>query len=308
MPVRTIFDFTMSGTGPKTYGWTEVYIYTGTAPTLQSIIAPVENLARARVQLLGSNGELKSVRLSDESILRDSLILLTTGQGGGHTTGVPAVSDWNLTCDIPNTAVLCRLLSSPAKRRNLYLAGIPDTIIATSPAGPELAVASAIQRFNVFSAELTGAPMNVVGLGNNWGYRGRKTAGIVNTPILRWGLEPAGGTNLVAYVSSAEPSLVAGAKVQVSNVLMRPRGLPKPIGIWYIQEPLVPAGGQQGYILSGTEGFDPASIDVKGKLIQVDFDYFPFTQFSLAGQVTRKRGVGSVRPRGRLSRRRQLTA
>lgn len=307
MAIRVIMDFGMDGTGPKQFGWSEIHWWLGVAPTLDAAVASATALGRARVGLLGSNGYLKAIRLSDDAVKRDSLLIVPR-DADAHTTSLPSRSTWDLVCDQPNAAVLMRILNIPVKRKNFYLAGIPDLVIRTSPAGPSLADPTAIFRFNVYSQELTGAPLDQTGTGNQWGFRGRKITGIVNTPILDWGSEGNGGSRLVAFVDQAVTAMSAGQIVQVSGVLMRPAGIPKPTGQWRIQSVLAPSGGLRGYVLRGTEGFDPASIDVPGNLIQVDFDYFQYTRLSLAGQTTRKRGVGSIRPRGRSSVRQRRLA
>ena len=125
------------------YGWTETYFLPTT--TLTNALLKAELLVSLRRALLGDVSRITYVRVSDDEKFRDSLVRvqppdLQTGPAGN---GNP---------DPAYTSLLLRLEGGEEHRRQLYLRGIPDSVIVEPD--PPIFEAGYTKFFKNFRTEL----------------------------------------------------------------------------------------------------------------------------------------------------------
>jgi len=111
-------------------GWTESYIYNSSGDSHATVEGPATRLANARILLCGQGARIKAIRISKEGIGPDSLLRYTNivppivklpvGEDGGFSFGPRAQ---------PDVALMARCSdATEAKRKPIYLRGIPDLI------------------------------------------------------------------------------------------------------------------------------------------------------------------------------------
>lgn len=313
MAIRVTQFFRWSGVGPLSYGASETHWYLPGVTALADVVAPAIFLANKRTAMLASNVETVAVRLSDDAVTGDSRMILNASQPGGDAglrsttpkAGTPARSDQ------PNACLLYRAIAlNPLRRKQIYICGVPDDMIFTSPAGPNIAaVAGYEEYFATWKALLEGQLGALGGApANTWGFRCRAGSDSTNRkPILNWTQSAGSPANLIFHVTTgtlvkgtgggASP-VVQGDVVQVRNVKMLVPGTPRPIGHWRVAKKTT-VGAVDEFELRSTAGYDAEAIDDPGTVEPVTYEYAPYKEVTLTGQRTRKRGVGSLRARGR---------
>lgn len=118
--------------------------------------------------------------------------------------------------------------------------------------------------------------------------------------ILGWLNEEAGTGRLQFVLPPGVDAGVAGELVRVSGVKMLNANFPRPNGQYRIARVDV-VEGLNYYTLRSTEGFVAEQIDEPGIVYTIERAIFPYGNLKIAGETTRKRGVGSVRPAGKSS-------
>lgn len=113
---RTTFFFTNLRSG-----WSETF-YSATATSLQTALDNSIVLADKRIGCISGPAALNYIRVSDDEVLRDSLISIPSDRGRYNKDLVDPA-------DAPFSAVLVRLQSGPLYRRPWYLRGMPDNVI-----------------------------------------------------------------------------------------------------------------------------------------------------------------------------------
>ncbi len=318
--IRTTFIWRPVGTGPKSYDITETHWHIAAGNALGAVDEAVR-LANLRTNLMGRNVEMVSVRLSDDAVLRDSILVLPATATDGDTRLKTFSTDKDLRADQPNSAVLLRLLNSPGIWKNMYLAGIPDDVIVTGDttsvppvaAGPNFDVNQPFRRrYNAWKAAISNA-----GAGANpiWGFRSR----IFQPPrvIKDWSNAAPGVARLQftidapAIARPAPPGGVVqvGDRVQIRLASAPASPIGPPRGIWIVQTILSLGGGTEyQYTLRNTEAFDSALVINPGTVEYVHFGYLPYADVQIRHQTTRKRGGRRTAARGRSRRRRSTLA
>lgn len=120
-------------------GWSETH-YSVSGQDLPTVLKDAQDMAKARVMMLGAGISLDYIRVSDQQVRGDSLVALgippsqqnpiaynkaliveATVVGEGGRTVSP-------TSDYSFTALLCRMEMGVSQRKSLYLRGIPDSL------------------------------------------------------------------------------------------------------------------------------------------------------------------------------------
>lgn len=115
--------------GQGNYGWSETWFHS--KDNHQQVLSVVENVRPYRKQILVAGANLRAVRISDDSIFRDSLLKPYSAK---DQEGQDVVGD----ADFPFVSVLCRAESSALLRRQLWLRGIPDPLTISVGAQPNI--------------------------------------------------------------------------------------------------------------------------------------------------------------------------
>lgn len=178
----------------KNYGWTEnFHIPVDDVPT---VAARCRDLAPYRKSILANDAELVGVRISDDEIFRDSTFLndpTIVGPGTFPGTSDPAF-----------TSLLCRFDASTLTRKNLYLRGIPDELVAE---GVFVNSVDWLPRFNAWRDRVI-----------TFGF-GIKRLSLTSNPFYDVQSIGSDGTVLLAQTHT----LTAGTKVHFTGVRVTPK-------------------------------------------------------------------------------------
>lgn len=306
MSVRVTLFF-QAVSGRKTYGWSETH-YHVTAPTLDVAEIATKRMVRKRLALCGNGVIFQGARLSDDAVNGDSLIIAPADSpdAGDLVAGTPlAGGDEALDyLDPPNSCLNIRMEASEKRRKTLYLAGIPDSLVR-SQGGPHLKSNPAWTRAYGNWVKEMADPAALV-----WGARFRQTpagdATVTPKVIVGYTTAAVGPARVGVITALNAVNAVAGDRVQVRKATLVNRGYRGPNGQWIVAERSDNAGtGLSTYYLRSSEGMNIDNIDGMGTFELVKYVAAPYLRAVIVGQATRKRGVGSIVPRGRSSRRAQ---
>jgi len=298
--------FTWTSVGPKLVAGSETHWYLPGVVSLENAIIPAIVMANKRVELLAGNCSLLMIRMSDDAVRGDSARVLPDNQPHGQMALMSSSTiPKTITCDQPNSVVLVRGRNTATTKKNLFLMGIPDQVIRTQPAGPDLDVVNTWrQRWNTFRDHMIGALAGIGGaLAPLWGFRARSLSDETGRKeIVNWTQSAGAPPNLILHIPTGQLNVAVGKLLQVRNVKMLIPGTPRPTGMWRVHAKTVSAGNDL-FELRSTSGYDAAAIDEPGTAEPVTYSYFPYTSLTTEGQTTRKRGVSSAAARGKSSRR-----
>lgn len=118
MGIKRATFFFKSSSG---YGWSETLF--SNVVDLTTVMARAQTLLPLRVSLNGSDCQLAFIRVSDDSIFRDSLIFSVP-----RDSRIGKNPDFG-ECDIPNTCFNVSLRAGALYRRELAMRGIPDNMV-----------------------------------------------------------------------------------------------------------------------------------------------------------------------------------
>ncbi len=296
MAVRTIFNLRAEGTGRWAYGWSEVYWFLG-GDDLDTAEMAAITLGNKRMALSAGNVRLISCRLSVDRAKPRRGRLIYSDQGGNPSSNLQGTGGFTgERSDLPNTCLQLRFnVETDGRFRNGFIAGIPDALITTNPAGPSYAdVPTWLNKFRSYRSTLLQNSL--------WGYWGRGAL-LAGQPvgIRAWSREAASPLRIIASVDTADDIAQVGSIVHVRGVKMvGGRRVPHPSGQYRVAAESA-AAGLTSYTLQSAETFDITQVLDFGTLEQVTMEYVPFVDVQVGGQSTRKRGVGSSRARGRSS-------
>lgn len=205
------------------YGWSETWFRQEATP--DAALASSKVLAAQRASLLASPAQLSAVRISDESIQRDSLFFEWTGNAleGGNTFG---------NSDIPNTAALLRIEAGSLYRRNLYLRGIPDSFV-TEPNGLVLDPAWN-KNFQGYRSLL---------INSQWHLKAIQKTPPPPTQFITGAARGANGTWTVTLQNQL-PGISNGSRIRISKT----QGVPRLNGYWLVYPD--PLGAALIYLLN----------------------------------------------------------
>jgi len=293
MPVKVKWEYTIEQAG-LCYGLSE-HVYFLSSDDVEAAKEPAKKLIAKRLAWCAVNVQTLGIRLSSAGPPKTTdwiPSIKLAGNGQGAVFGEQST----LASDTPNNCVLLRATNLNQRGRNMYCAGIPDTVLKTAPVGPSFVAAGAgfSKAFEAWKKELCGGV---------WGFMARAIAE-PNAEIIDWITEAAGTGRIGAVVGTDIAN--ATDKVQVSGITGFPLGGAVPLGTWRVASEVQDeyASGTWTYYLRNTEGYSPAAINNPGKLIKVQYQPFAFTGVEVTRQGHKKRGTGGARARGRSSRRR----
>lgn len=307
---RVIFRFTVDDAG-KVNTFADTLWYVGPADTLDAIVSPARDLLERRLKISGTNVRCTSIRISKDGVRRDMRVMfpltdkatedeIAVGFSPTEKPALPAQAS-----DQPKACLQVRMENSSSIYRNAYIAGVPDVILRTAPAGPDVGGNPGwMTAYNAWRDKL--APPG--GGGSVWGFRARepRVGAFAFQPILLFGTAVAAPQRKYALVAAGGPALVVGDKAQVIGVTTFTGASSLLNGTFtVVAKDDTTEPGKIRYELFGTETADLSQVDKQGQIAKVGFNYYPFTRVQIVGQTTRKRGASGDRLHGRSSRRRK---
>jgi hypothetical protein len=308
MAIKVLYDFGMDGAGIKSPGWGETHILDADAPDLTTYFSKAIDLGNKRMGWAASNVRLHRFRVSRVGYPRQFEVYYSTTGGNKNSALLGVGQLTGKASDIPSTSLRVQLRNSSAKRGRLYAAGIPDDVIKTativagvlSPTGPDLgAVDGFLNAYLGWRDKL---------ISDQWCFRG--TAQPVPVAINAW-VQAAGApfplilqTSVpLAFPGGNPPNWPQNALLHVRNVRNAIKGTPTVNGRVRVAD-YATNGTTFSYTLLNTQGFQATDILANGTVEVVSYQQWPINSTTIEGQGSRKRGVGSLRLRGRLLRRR----
>lgn len=298
MPVKVVMGWGFNSVGPFRPGFSEVHYYLPAVSNTRStnLRDAAVNLMNARTQMMGSNVRASVLRMSLVGVPRKAykLYAAPTAQGMSPLTPGPNVSQG--TCDIPNTSVMMELFSALNQRTVTYLAGLPDAFIKTGdPSGPDFGAAGLVNYQSMWNNWLT------LLTNGDWGFK----------PL---DLLPAGQPGKISFwqqaiaapfnaqfilPNTATYRPAVGEIVHIRGVLMATSGATRPIGRWRIIATGAYDANNTFFELDKSSYITTVLIDQPGTVESVTSSYQAYLYTGNLLQVSRKRGVGPTRPRGR---------
>lgn len=310
MPVRVLFSYGFTGTGPKRAGWTESHWHLG-AGTILAALPEAISFNTARLNVCGVNVELLSIRLGVPGPPAITQIVkageVVAGNIAPESAPVPiSVGGKPLRTDIPNTSLQYRFFSADGRAKNYYLCGIPDDVIATMPPGPALNdIPVWALRFGTLWGRLSGTVGGTPP--GTWGYQARRPSQA--HPVLDVQQIEAAPTRIRIVVAGGGVSrpvadgggfAVEGQRVQLFGMTPALPGAPIPNGIWRIHAlESLNGGSRTGVVLRGTDLYDAANVRDPGSVRFVSYELLAYSRYSTPNQTSRKRGGRATAARGR---------
>lgn len=286
------------------YGFTETHNHN--AVSIDAAINDARALMKARLKIGGYPLQARGVRLSMETVLRDSQVLpgsdfvgdnplpfdYSSPKAGG--TAIPNDSDQ------PKSCLILRAESSDVSRKTIYLAGIPDVLVGENPVGPRnVALTQWQSAFDAWRLLLTGPP-------SVWGFVGRTVDPTVTkrSRILGVITDPTTGIK-GCIILAPVGGIPVYSRMQVTGIGRVDRKQESLNGIWTVSA--VDSGPGAGFITIYLRGSDEAVVGDVGDsaAIQlVDYTSYRYRRVQLISQSTRKRGNRSLVGPGRAPTRR----
>lgn len=294
--IRTTFFFkTLQG------GWSESW-HNLTAGSLSAAETDARNAGMKRIAICGLGSVLAGARVSDQdAVPKRSKLVDLAGMGIGlgeiPAEGLTGYTDAVLrSADQLQSALLIRGLSAAGVQKNLWLGGIPDFIVRTNPAGPDLGGASPawVARYTTWRAEFQSG---------RWGFRARRRVGADVQPqdIVDYVLQAGAVSRLGLVVNNGGPVYSTSQRVQIRNVKLVNPAFRSPTGTWAIHSRLDGAT-QTTYFLLNSEGIAPTNVTFRGNVRLVDFEAVAISDLSIVRQSNHQRGRPFGLFRGRVRR------
>jgi len=306
MAIRVTLVYSWSGVGQKLVAASETHWYLPGVASLRDAIPPAIVMANKRTALVAGNVSLLVMRISDDAVRGDSLPVLPDSQPHGMVSlNSESGLAKTVSSDQPNSVMLVKAQNTAITKKHIFFCGIPDVVIQTAPAGPNLdSIINWRAHWSRFRNHMIGQQQDVGGgLAPIWGFRARALAdATARRPIVNWTQSAGAPTNLIMHIPTGQLVRNVGDVVQIRGVTMLVPGTPRPLGQWRIQSKTV-SGGNDLFELRSSSAYDAAAIDQPGTAEPVSYAYFAYTDLQPAGQTTRKRGVASAAARGKSSRR-----
>jgi len=289
MAVKTTIAWGTATAG-KPFGFSESHYYIP-SDNLDSAQTAAVKLAGLRNALMGDGIQFFGIRLAVMDQPRvgrfvPSAILI--GTGALNESGVIKTQFGK--ADQPNACLYCRGSNQDVRHTSVYLAGIPDSLLRTDPPGPDF---NATPGWKAAFEEYR----DLLVTGNDWGFKARALNPPKTNPINY--VTDQDGSDFLGVVVTDDIANV-GDRVQIRNTTLFNKANPKVNGMWRVSSKATNTeAGTFTYYLRNTQLLDPLNINEMGTIELVSYNTFSYTCFSIRGQTTRKRGVGSIRPRGR---------
>jgi hypothetical protein len=279
------------------YGFSETHIYNGNDfnaakfalvalfKRRMAICGPPAKPFRGRMSLIGARRATLLLSSQDIQSIGAAPAMALQGE-----TGSLGQND----SDQPKASLQIRLTGADGRWKNVYLAGIPDLVIAENPEGPRITF---IPQFNkvlgLYLRQLEQDP---------WGFAGQTTAGLALPPTQILAASKLVGNGLVGVtINGAAPAGLATKTVKVYGVVMLNRALANYNGIRTIDSIAAdfPAPGSTTIYLRGTEAVDVTKVRLYGTIQTLEFANVKYTGGTPIAQTTRKRGNRSLVTPGR---------
>lgn len=297
MPVEILICLKADGEGRLSKGWSEKHLYMNEVSELKDLADTMKRLADKRLGVAAGNIWLTEIRASRPGVWRDSYRVFSKfgGDSDSPIQGNGQLKDFQ--SDPTNSCLNVVFYANDVQRKTLYLAGIPDPLIRLSPPGPDYnAVPDFMKGWRAYRDLLCNG---------SWGFKARALANpSFAVPIYDWQIQPEAPFELVAIIPSEDDFAGVGDDVQVRNVKGVNRGVRVPNGKWAVRGK-AQVGILMQYTLRNAVGYDPTQFMKPGSVEPIMWQDAIYVEGKIVGQATRKRGVGPVRPRGRLSPRRK---
>lgn len=272
------------------YGWSESHYDPVDGDSLQVVLTKAIELATARSLLLGAGPTLDYIRVSYDSVWRDSLVapgIQPYGPPPNYYNKKFPPPDGN--SDVAYSVFQAMGLSGTLFRKPIYLSGVPDVVITdpqSNPINPDWRKA-----FNAYRAILIAT----------WGFKVIDRDPTSNPPKTIQAISYANPPGLTT-LNVPGHGLLTGDKVRVYGVKQAPN-TNKLNGVWFVTVPVVGGNPDVNNIqLNGYGTLDPKWLG-GGQIQKQIYAVKPYTDVFIKRETHRKRGRPFDSPRGRLKRR-----
>lgn len=291
MEVTLMFAF--NATGRTRPGFSQRHVYIPLVSKASDVEDAAIDLMNQRVALNAENVDATQIRISNLEFPRRVHNVYQPNRGSTPPFKVKGGAGAGVKSDQPNSSVKFELANADLQKGGLYMAGIPDAIVRTDWAGPDFtAVPNYSDSLQAFMDTLTHG---------SWGFKCRLLTGI--NDVLGYSNEAAPPFRLVIRTDATLPfDASPGDVIQIRGAQTDPRGLPSPNGMWRVAL-RSEGGGSRNFTLLNSAGVDANTIVKFGTVEDVEYHFTPYAGWKTVQQGTRKRGVGPLRPRGRVKRR-----
>jgi hypothetical protein len=289
-PVKCVMGF-----GLQRQTWTEAhYSALYTDPTNTTAQAAAQELAAARVKMLGFGANLISLKLYSTSIRKLVQNVILTGVP--TSPGELVLNGISNDAMIPNVSAIVRANDAAGHAKNLYLACIPNNCIEQSDTDPPY--------FN-FTGPLASAwTAYIKVLQSAWLFRvsAPGVAAAVQGPLE---LVTSPATAIGCNVPTGIPGAPVAAPFYVTAAGFRRESTRAPnLSGRYRVIAIQGAGGSPGtgwYVLGNTAAVPPTNFSQLGTLALAGFTYAPYVNLSISKVGTRERGgsLGGYRGKSR---------
>lgn len=292
MPSKVVLMFTLDK-----YSWSEDHYYllgSSSGQGLQATIAPAQQLAAARAQLLGYDAQIERIRISGVPANQQVIDVEFAGNltpAWEQPSGVAAY-----TASRAYNALLLRLQSLQGYHRNYYLGGAPAGLFH-SRAGDDTGldfsqVPSFLLRMIAFTAFLYGTA--------SWGWLTRTASPLV--PALGPLVTNAAFPGMIGIQSPLLAGVVVGSQIQVAGWRrLSIKAGPPLTGIYKCGGVLAPVAPSTTYtyFLFNTQYVQPSNFFTIGKVGPFVGSFQAYNSAQPVEATSRKRGATLLRPRGR---------
>jgi hypothetical protein len=271
------------------YAVTETHTLT-TANTLAEAELPAMNLMKARMDLSGFGTVAKGMRLSKEGVFRDSRLMTEAELRGLN----PALDNQlrkkggRLVDNASDEAKACYLLRAEAnevKRKPIFLAGIPDEVIFTSPEeDPRIVQPWWKALWDAYKTLLETA---------GWGFVAKGVPPQVPPATNAADVIVQQGTNRIGIVTAgAIGGITVGSTIQARGFRRTHVAYNTLNGEWQVSTILTdsPAAGQTTYVLRNSENVPVDQITKLGTIERLEFFTYKYSLVKLNKPTTRRRG------------------
>lgn len=279
------------------YSWSESHYLIG-ASTFQSAIIPAAALASLRFACLGTYSTIIGTRLSSVPANRQVLDLTSNSWPAELTTAPSGGFDQQ---DEPIFTSLLLNFENTVANKNLYLAGIPDDVVNTTPGhtGSYFPTRS----FSIALGAYAGTLVGIGSQGASWGFRSRMPQ--PSQTVLNVGTQAGFGNNM-GLETAGNPGIAAGNEAYTLGFkTINPR-VPNLSGAYRVLGVIPPGSGQPNWItvLNDTGNVEPSNFLTFGSIQPLMFQYLPYQNYHVVRVTHRKRGASYGAPRGRSRARR----
>jgi hypothetical protein len=288
VPVKVTMYFSLAN-----YSWSETHYYL--LSTAESVVHPYTvQLANYRARLLGDYANLSAIRLSTVPSNRNVTDIDPSEWSGAGFVGTDTGMG-DVTAERPYSSLLL-LFTGQVSQKNMYLGGLPDEIIQTTPTSNTGYVPSGDwqMRFNQWSQYLV-KPDGT----SQWGFRSR--FGEPGIPITSVGLATGVGSNIGLF-SMVNLGVPVGSDVYLTGFRRSNTRQPGLSGSYQVIGIIPPGSGVTSWetILGETGNVVPSNFISMGTAQPLVYQYVPYIACTPRRATSRKRGGSFGRPRGRL--------